>query len=126
MWTKKQRREITVNATLQNTRKSPLQSTIVHTRKITQRTTPSEQSQTWIKAKLLQQKKDKPKNIGPPQATIARPCPKVKPVRFDDPYDHIHHMDHNHENTHLIDTQEQDMKKMSPNKMNYMTRKMMT
>ena len=34
--------------------------------------------------------------------------PKLYSVQFDDPYDHIHHMDHNHEKTYLIDTQEQD------------------
>ena len=30
-------------------------------------------------------------------------------VWFDDPYDHIHHTEHTHEYTHLVDTQEQDM-----------------
>ena len=25
------------------------------------------------------------------------------------PYDHIHHMEHTHEETHIIDTKEQDM-----------------
>ena len=29
--------------------------------------------------------------------------------RFDDPYNHIYHMEHTHENTHLIYTQEQYM-----------------
>ena len=48
-----------------------------------------------------------PKNIGPPQATISCPHPKVKSVRFEDPYGNIHHMEHTHEYTHLIDTQEQ-------------------
>ena len=37
------------------------------------------------------------------------PRPKVKSVRFDDPYDHICHVEHTHEDTHLIYTQEQDM-----------------
>ena len=49
------------------------------------------------------------KKSGPPQATITRPLSKAKPVRFEDPYDHIHHMENHNENTHLIDTQEQDM-----------------
>ena len=46
------------------------------------------------------------KKIGPPQATIARPHPKANSVRFDESYDHIHNIDHTHENAHLIDTQE--------------------
>ena len=33
----------------------------------------------------------------------------MKSVRFDDLYDHIHHMEHTHEDTHLIGTQEQYM-----------------
>ena len=49
------------------------------------------------------------KNTGPHQATIARSHIKVNSILFDDPYDHNHHMEHTHENTHLIDTQEQDM-----------------
>ena len=62
-----------------------------------------------LSPKQLNKNKDTSKNTGPPQATIDRPRPKVNSFRFDDPYDHIHHMDHNHEKTHLIDTQEQDM-----------------
>ena len=54
VWNQQQRCDRTDNATLWNTRKLSLQSTIVHTRKVTQRTTPSEQSQTWIKSKGLQ------------------------------------------------------------------------
>ena len=46
---------------------------------------------------------------GPPQDTIARPRLKLNPARFGDPYDHVHHMEHTHEDNHLIDTQEQDM-----------------
>ena len=49
------------------------------------------------------------KNIGAPQDTIACPHPNVNSVCFDDPYERIHHMENNHEDTHLIDTQEQDM-----------------
>ena len=33
----------------------------------------------------------------------------MKSVQFNDPYEHIHHMEHNHENTHLIGKQEKDM-----------------
>ena len=62
-----------------------------------------------LRPKQLNKNKYTSKNKGPPQATIACPRPKLNSVRFDDPYDHIHHMDHNHEKTHLIDTQEQDM-----------------
>ena len=46
------------------------------------------------------------KNTGPPQATIDHPRPKNNSAQFYDPYDHIHHMKHTHENTHHIDTQE--------------------
>ena len=49
------------------------------------------------------------KNTDPCQETNPRPLPRANLVWFQDPYDHIHHMDHNHENNHLIDTQEQDM-----------------
>ena len=52
------------------------------------------------------------KNKGPPHATIAFRCPKVNSVQFDDHYDHINHMDHTHENTQLVDNQEQDMEKL--------------
>ena len=33
----------------------------------------------------------------------------MKLVLFDDPYYHIHHMEHTHEDTHRIDTKEQYM-----------------
>ena len=46
-----------------------------------------------------------PKNTVPPQAKIAHPRPKSNSVRFDEPYDHICHMNHTHEYNHLIDTQ---------------------
>ena len=49
--------------------------------------------------------KDTSKNIFPPQATIPCHCPKANSILFEDPYDHIHHMDHHYENTHRIDTQ---------------------
>ena len=49
------------------------------------------------------------KNTGPPQDTIACPRPKVKSVCFDESYDHINPMENTHEDTHLIDTQEQYM-----------------
>ena len=51
-------------------------------------------------------KKDKSKNTGPPQANIPRPRPKSNAVQYEDPYDHIHHINNNNENTDLIDTQE--------------------
>ena len=35
--------------------------------------------------------KDTSKNTSPPQAKISRSRPKVNLVRFDDPYEHIHH-----------------------------------
>ena len=45
------------------------------------------------RSKDLKKIKYASKNTGLPQAKIARPCPKVKSVWFDDPYDHIHHME---------------------------------
>ena len=54
--------------------------------------------------------KYKYKNTGPTQSTIPFPHPKPNSVRYEDPYDHIHHMGHNHENSHPIDTKEQHMK----------------
>ena len=59
--------------------------------------------------KEFNKNKDKSNNTGPLQYKISRPHPKMNSVRFDDPYDHIHHMEHTHEDTHRIDTQEQDM-----------------
>ena len=59
--------------------------------------------------KYFNKNEDTYKNTGPPQATTSLPRPKVNSVQFDDSFDHIYHMDHNHENTHFIDTQEQDM-----------------
>ena len=43
------------------------------------------------------------KNTGIPQATIARPNPKVNSVFLDDPYGHINPMENTYEYTHLID-----------------------
>ena len=51
---------------------------------------------------------DTSNNKGPNQATIACPRPKVNSVCFEYLYDHINRMDNTHEDTHLIDTQEQD------------------
>ena len=48
--------------------------------------------------------KDTSKNTVPTQDIISRPCPKVTSVRFDEPYDHIHHMEHTNEENHIIDT----------------------
>ena len=45
------------------------------------------------------------KNTVSTQAKIALPNPKLNPVQFDDPYDHIHHIEHTHKYNHLIDTQ---------------------
>ena len=53
--------------------------------------------------------KDTSKNIDPYQAKISRTRPKVNSFRFDDPYEHIHHMKNTYEDTHLIDAQEQEM-----------------
>ena len=55
--------------------------------------------------KDFNKKKDTSKNIGPPQAKISRPRPKVNSVQFYDPYDHIHHMEIAHEDTHIFDPQ---------------------
>ena len=68
----------------------------------------------------LNKNKDTSENTGPPQATITSPCPKVITVQCDDPYDRIRHMEHTHENNHLIDTQEQDMEndEVEKNKLN--------
>ena len=83
--------------------------TIVCTRKGTQRTTTSEQSKTWIMTKGLKKKYIyTPQNTGLNQDKIAYPHPKVNSVRFDEPYDHINHMENTHKDTHTIDTQEQD------------------
>ena len=70
--------------------------------------------------------KDKSKNTGPPQEKIPRPCPKANSVQFEDPYDHIRHMDHIRENTHPIDTQEQFMENNEFENMNSITRLVMT
>ena len=51
--------------------------------------------------------KDTSNNIGPPQDTISRTCPKVNLERFEYPYYHINPMDNTHEDNHLIGTQEQ-------------------
>ena len=56
----------------------------------------------------------------------AQTCPKANSFRFDDPYEHIHHMENTHEDTYLIDAQEQDMKKMMLNKTNSTKIQMMT
>ena len=36
------------------------------------------------------------KNTGPPQATIPITIPKENSVHFEDPHDHIHHMNNHH------------------------------
>ena len=48
-------------------------------------------------------------NTAPTQDTIALHQPRVNSVRFGDPYDHTKPMENTHEDTHLIDTQEQDI-----------------
>ena len=48
-------------------------------------------------------------NTGLPWETIPLHRPKANSVRFENPYDHIHHINNNHENTHLLYTQEQYM-----------------
>ena len=45
-------------------------------------------------------------NTAPHQATIVMHLPKLKSVQFEDPYYHINYMDNNHDENHLIDTQE--------------------
>ena len=67
--------------------------------------------------------KYKSKNTGPPQVTIACPRLKVNPVQFYETNDHIHHMEHTHENTHLLDTQEQDMENNEAEKYEFYERK---
>ena len=59
--------------------------------------------------KEFNRNKDKSNNTRPLQYKISLSRPKINSVRFDDPYEHIHHMENTHEYTHLIDTQEQDM-----------------
>ena len=59
--------------------------------------------------KVFSKNKDTPKNTGFPQETISFPRPKLNSFLFYDPYDNIHHMDHTHENTHIIYTQSQDI-----------------
>ena len=61
------------------------------------------------RTKYFNKNKDTLKNTGSPQENISCHSTKVISVQFDYPYDHIHHMDHNHEDTHIIDTQYQDM-----------------
>ena len=58
-----------------------------------------------LRPKDFNKNKDTPKITGSLQQTIPRTRPKINSVRFEDPYDYIYHMDHNHENNHLIDTQ---------------------
>ena len=48
-------------------------------------------------------------NTATPQDTFYRKKPKVNSVRFEDPYDHINPTENTHENTHIIDTQEQNI-----------------
>ena len=60
----------------------------------------------WSSPKYFNKKIYTYKNIGIPEATIFWHIPKINSVQFDDPYDHIHRMEHTHENTHLIDPQE--------------------
>ena len=63
-------------------------------------------------SKDFNKNKDTSKNAGPRQATITCPRLKSNSVRFEDPYDHIHHMNNHHENNHLLDPQEQDIEKI--------------
>ena len=56
-------------------------------------------------SKVFQYKNIYIKKTGPTQATISRPRTKVNSVQFDDPYDHIHHMEHTREYNHSFDTQ---------------------
>ena len=50
---------------------------------------------------------DTPKT-DPSKATISQYLQKSNPVRFSDPYDHINPMDNTHDETHILDTQEQN------------------
>ena len=58
--------------------------------------------------KELNKNTDKP-NTAPPHDTIAWNLPKVNSFCFEDPYDHNNSMGNTHKDTHLIDTQEQDI-----------------
>ena len=49
---------------------------------------------------------DTSNNTGTPYAIISCHLPKANSVWFEDPYDHINPMDNNHEDTHIIYTQE--------------------
>ena len=51
-----------------------------------------------------------PKNTGPTQATNNLPRRKLNSFRFDDPYYHSNPTENTHEDTNLIDTQEQYIK----------------
>ena len=44
-------------------------------------------------------------------ATIPHHLPKANSVRFEDPYDHIHHINNHNEHISLLNPQEQDKKK---------------
>ena len=59
--------------------------------------------------KYFNSKKYTSNNTGPPQATIARPSSNVNSLQFQDPCDHINPMYNIHEDTDIIDTQEQDI-----------------
>ena len=48
-------------------------------------------------------------NTASPLSTISRHRPRVNPVRFEGPYNHINPMENIHEDTHLIDTQKQNI-----------------
>ena len=62
-----------------------------------------------LRPKEFNKNKYKSKKTGPPQEKFSLPCPKVNSVRYEDPYDLIHQMEHTYEDNKLIDTQEQDM-----------------
>ena len=50
-------------------------------------------------------------NTAPPQAKIDRRWPEVKSFRFEDVYDHTIPMENTHEESNIIDTQEQKWKR---------------
>ena len=54
MWNQQKRRDIIVNAERWKPRNLSLQTIIVHKEKVSQRTSPSEQSQLWITTQGIQ------------------------------------------------------------------------
>ena len=105
MWTQQQRHEIIINSTWWKNRNFSLHKTVVHKEK---NRPDNSYFRTIIKTDhdpSTSTKNTDVSNTYPPKTIITHHQPKVKSVRFEDPYDHINLMDNTHEETHPIYTQ---------------------